>query len=251
MLAGVSPDFFRTCGSQRSQDQPSRPGPPVVSRWIWRSRGLCRTAAWATAHRATARAVGPSPAMPRTSCSRSGTVTGTSYAVHGSWRRCSSLVGSWSTTSDGRSAVPMRSSRKSASEVRRSHRRRRGPTAVRATSAGSGKAAAPGGAFGRQGLLRVALDARLLLLVRGDRAGVGLAAGAPAHEVVADDHDRREQPEQQHRHAAENQSPRPPPSPAAPGAAIHGSGRTAGVPGGVGRVKRVAFSAGRSRGGRL
>ena len=69
--------------------------------------------------------------------------------------------------------------------------------------------AAPRGAFGRQGLRRVALDARLLLLIGGDAAGVGLAPGAPAHQVVAEDRDRGEQPEQQHRHTAEHQRPGP------------------------------------------
>ena len=77
--------------------------------------------------------------MPVTPTSASGTVTGTSGAVHASGPSCDSRCGLVTVTSDGWSAVPSRASRKSGSVWRRSQSRARGPMAVISTSAGSAK----------------------------------------------------------------------------------------------------------------
>ena len=100
----------RQCGSQRAHSQT---GCPLlsVSIQICRSLGECKVAAWATSQRPAARGASPGPATPSTPRCASGTVTGASGISQKTCLRCSSSVGSSSSTADGISAVPTRSSR--------------------------------------------------------------------------------------------------------------------------------------------
>ncbi len=104
------PSPGRQCGSHLTHSQADRPE-ESVSTQICRSFGLCRVAAWAISQRPTLRGASPGPATPSTPRSRSGTATGASGTSQITVRRCSSWAGSASSTAEGRSAVPTRSSR--------------------------------------------------------------------------------------------------------------------------------------------
>ena len=131
------------CGSQRTQPHSSAPSPWAESTTIARSYGLCRAAAWPASQRAQPSAAARGPTTPATPIRRRSRVTGTSRLSGGSGRAASwaGPASGRNSIAAGRSARPTRSRSASGSCMRRSHSRRRGPTAVSSTSAGSGAAA--------------------------------------------------------------------------------------------------------------
>ena len=108
--AQFCPSAGRQWGSHRAQSQEACPL-ASVSTQTWTSSGLCRAATWATSHRPTDRGTSSRPAIPATPRPARGMVTGASGISQNRRRRCSSWVGSVSSTSDGKSAVPTRRSR--------------------------------------------------------------------------------------------------------------------------------------------
>ncbi|SCE50163.1 hypothetical protein [Streptomyces sp. DfronAA-171] len=126
------------CGSQRTQFHDSACS-SVVRTTIRRSRGLCRTAACATAQHARSRGARPGPETPTTPWSVISRPYGTSAS-----RQCTArwfVSRAWSSIrlSEGRVTVPSRSVRKSGSRRRRCHSSVPGPLAWSSTVAGSGK----------------------------------------------------------------------------------------------------------------
>ena len=138
----ASPLRGAQCGSQRTQFQCRPASGSADSTTIWRSRGLCRAAAWPTSQRASPRELSSGPARPSTPSSGSGSGTGTFLAVGGGGSSASAgraLLGHDLDRDRGRLVSPTRRCRVSGSCARRSHSRRRGPVAVSSTWAGSGE----------------------------------------------------------------------------------------------------------------
>ncbi len=133
------PPDGRRWGSHRTQAQPSarERSERTTTR---RSRGLCRTADWATSQRASAWTEPSVPATPTTPNSATSMPIGTSGMLQRTRRWFSSRAGSSISFTDGWSTVPIRSTRWSGSCRRRSQSRPPGPVAVSATVAGSGPA---------------------------------------------------------------------------------------------------------------
>ncbi len=104
------PPGGRRCGSHRTQAQPSarERSERTTTR---RSRGLCRTADWATSQRASAWTAGPVPATPTTPNSATSMPIGTSGMLQRTRRWFSSRAGSSISFTDGWSTVPIRSTR--------------------------------------------------------------------------------------------------------------------------------------------
>ena len=127
------------CGSQRTQFQYWPASGSAVSTTMVRSRGLCRTAAWATSQRASARDALAGPASPTTPSWASGSETGTlnETGTGGSSLSCAEPFSLISSIAAGPSNSPIRIRSVSASSARRSHSRRRGPVAVSRICAGS------------------------------------------------------------------------------------------------------------------
>jgi hypothetical protein len=124
------------CGSQRTQFQCGPTAGSEASTTMDRSRGLCRTAAWATIQRARARDASTGPARPTTPSLASDIETGTQNDVGTAGGLAPFSAGS-SWTIAGPSNRPTRIRSVSGSSARRSHSRRRGPVAVSRTCAGS------------------------------------------------------------------------------------------------------------------
>ena len=130
------PSVGRTWGSHTVHAQ-SGTADCAVSTTNCTSRGDCVTASWPSSQRPIERGQVPGPAMPTTPTSASGTVTGTPRVQRGSWSRRSWSRSSSTVTVEGRSPMPTRTCRWSASVGRRSHRRRVGVVAVIRSAAAS------------------------------------------------------------------------------------------------------------------